>query len=201
MTVLVLALRRRLLAAPGLERTHPHRRRQSRSYEQDLLVQGPVDPDENTEQGSHKGNRQDRGHIVTQRRQDLALFATFAQPRAEWVCSDAKERKIKEKFTVFSRAVCEPRPARCCSLSTRCDPVESGAVGAVADRAGRARKGRRKNARLTTGYGAPIQGPSVSGPSDFEAGSRRRCARESPARSTPQTSTPGSSRRAPLRRT
>jgi transposase len=40
-----------------------------------------------------------------------------------------------------------------------CNSVESGTVGAVADRAGRAPKGVRKNARLATGYLARLQGP------------------------------------------
>ncbi len=66
MAALVVALRGRLLAAPVLKRTHPHRRREGRANEKDLLVQSPINGDKDTKKGYDEGNRQDRGHIVTQ---------------------------------------------------------------------------------------------------------------------------------------
>jgi hypothetical protein len=36
----------------------------------------------------------------------LGAVRHIRQTAVKWVCSDAKEEKIKEKFTVFSRAVC-----------------------------------------------------------------------------------------------
>ena len=64
-TALVLALPRRFLATPGLERADPHRRGERRAYEQDLLVQRPVDRDQYADERRHEGNRQNRGHNVT----------------------------------------------------------------------------------------------------------------------------------------
>ncbi len=52
--VLVVGSDRRFLAAPGFERTDPHRRREGCAHEKDLLVQRPINRHKNTQKRSHK---------------------------------------------------------------------------------------------------------------------------------------------------
>ena len=104
-----------------------------------------------------------RGEIVVAHkltRSQLGLFFAEMPPCvvAMEACSSAHH--WGETLIAFGHEVRSLPPAHVkpC-IRADCNSVESGTVGAVADRAGRAPKGVRKNARLTAGYRARLQGP------------------------------------------